>query len=182
LLVDTRNSFFFSLLSSLFLLLFFRVSYQKMTMSKTSLGKQLSNLVQRGETSSALPRRASFLFDLKQAAEIDAATIYSIGLSGLAELIRIDPYFTSFRDNLFSTRFGFASAMLDRDVQTKEVCSLFSLLSLHLFCQTVSLILLALSSFVCGRLMRNLMPGFLTFFFMYHLIFYCPLHIKHWNI
>lgn len=81
----------------------------------------LAGRVGRGKDARRVPRKPSFLFDAKQAAELDAATIYSIGLNGFAELRKIDERFAPFEDTLFGARAGAAGALFDRGTQSKEV-------------------------------------------------------------
>lgn len=61
-------------------------------------------------------QKPSFLFDAKKAADLDIDTIFSLGISGLAELKALDSRFENFEETLFSERLkGF-----DRALQTKE--------------------------------------------------------------
>ena len=59
----------------------------------TELSRQLGHLrsVTAPLQSRVTKRKPSFLFDSKQAADIDLETIYVIGLEGFNELKRIDP-------------------------------------------------------------------------------------------
>ncbi|KAJ1720720.1 snoRNA-binding rRNA-processing protein utp10 [Coemansia erecta] len=60
--------------------------------------------------------RASFLFDSKQAADMDMQTIFDIGRDGLNELRKVNRRFDAFQRTLFSE----AMKDMDRAVQTKE--------------------------------------------------------------
>ncbi|KAJ2545092.1 snoRNA-binding rRNA-processing protein utp10 [Coemansia sp. RSA 1853] len=60
--------------------------------------------------------RASFLFDGRQAADIDMQTIFDIGCDGLGELRKMNRKFDSFASTLFSP----AIKDLDRVLQTRE--------------------------------------------------------------
>ncbi|KAJ2781610.1 snoRNA-binding rRNA-processing protein utp10 [Coemansia interrupta] len=60
--------------------------------------------------------RASFLFDSKQAADMDMQTIFDIGRDGLNELRKVNRRFDTFQRTLFSE----ALKDVDRAVQTKE--------------------------------------------------------------
>uniref|UniRef100_T1J0A3 HEAT repeat-containing protein 1 n=1 Tax=Strigamia maritima TaxID=126957 RepID=T1J0A3_STRMM len=61
--------------------------------------------------------RVSFLFDPKEAANLERSTAYCLGLNGLEELILIDEDFKSYENTLFSE----SSQMFERSVQTKEI-------------------------------------------------------------
>ncbi|XP_063697317.1 HEAT repeat-containing protein 1 homolog [Culicoides brevitarsis] len=84
----------------------------------TSLAEQLRRL-QTPQTAALHDRKRfpSLLFDPKEAAEKDRETIYEIGVSGLEELIQIDPRFLIFRESLFDK----GSLHLQRAVEDKEV-------------------------------------------------------------
>lgn len=68
----------------------------------TSLSEQLRRL-KTPQTSNLFDskKRASLLFDWREAAEKDRETIFDIGYSGLQELIAISPAFTQFEATLF---------------------------------------------------------------------------------
>eukprot|EP00794_Sanderia_malayensis_P007770 gene7770-8616_t len=70
----------------------------------TSLSSQLKSLQLPDELSvlNVQSKRASILFDSRDAADIDLDTVFSIGLSGLAELENIDSDFAKFEKFLFS--------------------------------------------------------------------------------
>lgn len=84
----------------------------------TSLAAQLQKLAVP-QTSLLLrdKKRASILFDPKEAAGIDRDTFYDIGISGLKELERYNPEFSLFENSLFST----TSKQIERSVETKDV-------------------------------------------------------------
>lgn len=91
-------------------------------MSKvTSLSAQLKRL-QVPQTAilaklSGDTKRASFLFDPKEAASLDAESVYCIGMNGLEQLKAIDrEVFGSFEATLFGT----SSVTYERSVQTRE--------------------------------------------------------------
>lgn len=91
-------------------------------MSKvTSLSAQLKRL-QVPQTSilskiGSDTRRASFLFDPKEAASLDAESVYCIGMNGLEQLKAIDrDSFGSFETTLFAS----SSVTYERIVQTRE--------------------------------------------------------------
>ena len=86
----------------------------------SSLARQLQQLQIPGSLPSAVAKtskKASLLFDAKEAADIDNETIFSIALNGLEELKVIEPGFSSFDNSLF----GDASKSLERTLQSKEV-------------------------------------------------------------
>ncbi|TSL75270.1 HEAT repeat-containing protein 1 [Bagarius yarrelli] len=85
----------------------------------TSLAHQLKRLALPQSDASLFSRRetASILFDPKDAATMDRATIYALGCTGLDELLGIEPAFTEFQETLFSQ----ASLSLERSVQSREV-------------------------------------------------------------
>ncbi|KAJ2814961.1 snoRNA-binding rRNA-processing protein utp10, partial [Coemansia sp. 'formosensis'] len=60
--------------------------------------------------------RASFLFDGRQAADLDTQTIFDIGRDGLQELRQMNQRFDAYADTLFSE----AIKDMDRVLQTKE--------------------------------------------------------------
>jgi U3 small nucleolar RNA-associated protein 10 len=70
-------------------------------MAQTSLAAQLKKLQTKG-TSAKRSKNSSLLFDEKQASTIDTDTIYSIGLEGYHELLKIDENrFLGFDKSLF---------------------------------------------------------------------------------
>lgn len=86
----------------------------------SSLARQLQQLQIPGSLPSAAAKtskKASLLFDAKEAADIDNETIFSIALNGLEELKVIEPGFSAFDNSLF----GDASKSLERTLQSKEV-------------------------------------------------------------
>lgn len=84
----------------------------------TSLAQQLQKLaVPQTSLLTRDKKRASLLFDPKEAASIDRDTYYDIGLSGLKELIRLNPQFAHFENNLFST----TSRQIERSVENVEM-------------------------------------------------------------
>lgn len=84
----------------------------------TSLAQQLKKL-EAPQTSMLIDTlsRASLLFDPKEAADKDRETIYEIGLSGLEELILLNPAFTEFE----ATLFDHTSRDFQRAIETSEV-------------------------------------------------------------
>ncbi|XP_014661419.1 PREDICTED: HEAT repeat-containing protein 1-like [Priapulus caudatus] len=62
-------------------------------------------------------QRASLLFDLKEAANLDRDTVYSLGCIGLEELALIDPSFLKFERSIFHS----SSKTLERSIQAKDV-------------------------------------------------------------
>ena len=70
----------------------------------TSLAQQLRSLSLPQVTSQFASdrRRPSILFDEKEAANLDKATIHDIGVTGLTALIGVDPKFEKFHALLFS--------------------------------------------------------------------------------
>ncbi|XP_053394592.1 HEAT repeat-containing protein 1-like isoform X2 [Mercenaria mercenaria] len=85
----------------------------------TSLAKQLQRLAVP-HTQTILgedKKKASLLFDPKEAASIDRETFHALGLNGLEELETIDEDFSDFETSLF----GDSSLMFERSVQTKDV-------------------------------------------------------------
>ena len=86
----------------------------------TSLAKQLERLAIPGQPSLrqlVSKKRASLLFDRKEAADMDVETFFSLGRNGLEELIRIDPTFSQFEATLFQE----SCKEFERSVQTADV-------------------------------------------------------------
>lgn len=84
----------------------------------TSLAEQLERLaVPQTSALKHSKKKASLLFDSKEAAGLKRETIYQIGLEGLEELIEKNDTFQQFTDTLFS----FTSKDFERSVQTSEV-------------------------------------------------------------
>lgn len=85
---------------------------------ETSLAQQLRKL-KTPQTSALVDskKRASILFDEKEAAEKDRETIFDIGYSGLVELITLNPAFMQFESVLFDKN----ARDLQRAVENKEV-------------------------------------------------------------
>ena len=87
----------------------------------SSLAKQLKQLQIPGSLPSTatakVSKRASLLFESKEAADIDNDTVFSIGLNGLEELKVIEPAFSTFENSLF----GDNSKSLERALQSKDV-------------------------------------------------------------
>ncbi|KAJ2600304.1 snoRNA-binding rRNA-processing protein utp10 [Coemansia sp. RSA 1721] len=85
----------------------------------TSLASQLyrmSTVDRMVSTERAQKTRASFLFDGKQAADMDMQTIFDIGRDGLSDLCKVDIRFRPYASTLFSE----AVKDMDRVLQTKE--------------------------------------------------------------
>ncbi|WAR23288.1 HEAT1-like protein [Mya arenaria] len=85
----------------------------------TSLAKQLQKLAVP-HTQAILgedKKKASLLFDHKEAATIDRETFHALGINGLEELETIDSSFVEFEVSLF----GDSSLTFERTVQTKDV-------------------------------------------------------------
>ncbi|XP_021702400.1 HEAT repeat-containing protein 1 homolog [Aedes aegypti] len=84
----------------------------------TSLAAQLQRLA-APQTSLLYDSRKkpSILFDANQAASKDREVIYDIGISGLHELIQLNPIFAQFEDTLFDK----TSIDLQRSVENKEL-------------------------------------------------------------
>ncbi|KAJ2807696.1 snoRNA-binding rRNA-processing protein utp10 [Coemansia guatemalensis] len=85
----------------------------------TSLASQLyrmRNVDRSLSTQRAQKTRASFLFDGRQAADMDNQTVFDIGQDGLRELQQINVRFSSYATTLFSV----AVKDLDRVQQTRE--------------------------------------------------------------
>lgn len=87
----------------------------------SSLAKQLKQLQIPGSLPSTATakasKKASLLFDSKEAADIDNETVFSLGLNGLEELKVIEPSFATFDNSLF----GDTSKSLERALQSKDV-------------------------------------------------------------
>ncbi|XP_014204224.1 HEAT repeat-containing protein 1 [Copidosoma floridanum] len=83
----------------------------------TSLAEQLKRL-KTPQTALLLQdkRKPSLLFDTKEAANLDRNTVYSIGLSGLDELIKLCKVFDEFKRTLFAM----GSLNLERAVQDQK--------------------------------------------------------------
>ncbi|XP_072937349.1 HEAT repeat-containing protein 1 [Epargyreus clarus] len=87
-------------------------------MAATSLAEQLQKLsVPQTSIYKDDKKRASLLFDPKEAALKDRDTFYEIGISGLTELIALYEGFRVFEDTLYSV----SSKDFERAVQSKEV-------------------------------------------------------------
>lgn len=84
----------------------------------TSLAEQLRRLAtpQTGQIVDS-KKRASILFDVRDAANKDREIIYDIGLSGLHELAVLNPAFTQFEQTLFDR----SARDLVRSVESSEV-------------------------------------------------------------
>lgn len=84
----------------------------------SDLARQLRQVQQQdqvlGGFSQGSKYRASFLFDPSEAVQYDAASIYALGLAGLAELQQMEPVFLKFQPMLFSSQ----SIDLDRALLT----------------------------------------------------------------
>ena len=86
----------------------------------TSLAQQLRSLSlpQVASQFSSDRRRPSILFDEKEAANLDKATLHDIGVTGLTALIGVDPHFEKFHALLFSD----AAVDFDRLVLVTLIC------------------------------------------------------------
>eukprot|EP00250_Pteridium_aquilinum_P014753 c22180_g1_i1 orf=112-6567(+) len=85
----------------------------------TALAAQLQALATSAEGNRSFAKqntRPSILFDARQAADIDTATIFSLAISGLEELATANPMFTNFKKTLFSVE----SRQTDRELQGEE--------------------------------------------------------------
>lgn len=84
----------------------------------TSLAEQLQRLA-APQTSTLIESktRASILFDLKDAATKDRETIYDLGISGLNDLINLNPNFRQFENTLFDR----STIDFERSVETSNV-------------------------------------------------------------
>lgn len=83
----------------------------------TSLAQQLKKLAVPESTAfKEDKKKASLLFDPKVAASLDRETFFEIGLSGFAELKKINPSFAVFENSLFNI----SSKDFERSVQTKD--------------------------------------------------------------
>lgn len=83
----------------------------------TSLAEQLKKLT-LPQTSLLVheKKRASFLFDPKEAANLDRDAVYELGMAGLHELKALNPKFADFETTLFSL----LSKSLERSVESPE--------------------------------------------------------------
>jgi U3 small nucleolar RNA-associated protein 10 len=71
----------------------------------TNLARQLQRLEVPGQPSLqqlASKKRPSFLFDAREAGDVDTETVFHLATNGLEELATIDETFLEFRDTLFS--------------------------------------------------------------------------------
>lgn len=86
----------------------------------SALAKQLREIQQAdqvlGGLSTPAGKRASFLFDPKEAADFDAEAIYELGMAGLEELQQMDSVFIRFQPILFSSN----AIDMDRATLTKK--------------------------------------------------------------
>ena len=73
-----------------------------------------------------LVQRPSLLFTPSEAADLDSDAIYSIGISGLAELSKLDPTLTRFEKTLFIR----SGTDFRREQQTADVLRVGHLLSI----------------------------------------------------
>ena len=92
-----------------------------MSQKLTSLSAQLKRL-QVPQTNllniAGDKRRVSFLYDPKEAANLDSEAVFSVAMNGLEQLKLIDPEtFESFELTLFSS----SSISFERAIQTKQV-------------------------------------------------------------
>ena len=69
------------------------------------------------ERASKFKKRTSFLFNAKEASDIDNETVFALALNGLDELKLVNDHFEQFESLLFSE----SSKHLERSLQTKEV-------------------------------------------------------------
>ena len=86
----------------------------------TELARQLQKLKVPGQPSireAVARRRPSFLFDGKEAADIDVETIHALATNGLEELITLEPTFAEFESSLFSE----SCKTFERTVETRHV-------------------------------------------------------------
>ncbi|KAL4421861.1 hypothetical protein ABPG77_001343 [Micractinium sp. CCAP 211/92] len=85
----------------------------------TDLAQQLAQRAARHgvDQGKRHPGKASLLYSFQEAADIDAETIYRIGVEGLDQLCALDGRFQAYRRTLF----GQASLALDRDAATADV-------------------------------------------------------------
>ncbi|KAG6459680.1 hypothetical protein O3G_MSEX011528 [Manduca sexta] len=87
-------------------------------MASTSLAQQLQKLsAPQTKVYKDTKKQISLLFDPSEAALKDRDTFYEIGVSGLNELIALNPDFAVYQDTLFSL----SSKDFERAVQSKEV-------------------------------------------------------------
>lgn len=86
--------------------------------AKTSLARQLE-LLKLPQTSAHKEKHGSvsFLYDFFESRTIDSDTHFSLAVSGLENLIQLDPYIATYRENLFHE----SSKKFDRGVQSEEV-------------------------------------------------------------
>lgn len=90
----------------------------------TSLFEQLQRLKAPQTGVIADPkRRASILFDPKEAASKDRRTIYDLGIHGLQELIVLNPTFQQFEQTLFDEN----TIQMERAVELKDVNELLNM-------------------------------------------------------
>lgn len=86
----------------------------------TSLAEQLQRLaLPQTSVLKHSKKKASLLFDAKEAASLRRETVYQIGLEGLEELIEKNPIFEQFNNSLF----GITSKDFERSVHTTEMNS-----------------------------------------------------------
>jgi U3 small nucleolar RNA-associated protein 10 len=85
-------------------------------MAASALATQLRALAVRS-AAPAGTRVASFLFDQREAADLDVETVHGLGVNGLAELAALDPRVAVYEPTLFHPRLR----TLDRALETREV-------------------------------------------------------------
>jgi U3 small nucleolar RNA-associated protein 10 len=78
-----------------------------------------------------LGSRPSFLFTAAQAADVDIDTVFALGVNGLTELRALDERFAAFEATLFSAARGAGHSSFDRNMQSKEVCSVVFIFTLY---------------------------------------------------
>ncbi|KAL4423978.1 hypothetical protein ABPG75_001279 [Micractinium tetrahymenae] len=85
----------------------------------TDLAQQLAQQAARHgvDQGKRHPGKASLLYTFQEAADVDAETIYRIGVEGLDQLCMLDGRFQAYRRTLF----GQAALTLDRDAATADV-------------------------------------------------------------
>ena len=104
------------------------------TKMATSLARQLQKLAVPGQPSARQAqskRKTSFLFDPREAADVDTTSVFNLACNGLEELISINPVFFDFRETLFHEKWcekDRSTLLKDEEESLNQELDLFLLL------------------------------------------------------
>mmetsp|Transcript_3362 Transcript_3362/g.7871 ORF Transcript_3362/g.7871 Transcript_3362/m.7871 type:complete len:461 (-) Transcript_3362:20-1402(-) len=97
----------------------------------SSLASQLQIVAAAAPTEERLKGKASLLYEIKEAADIDLQTIYAVGLQGFTELVRLDGRFEAYSRTLFSRNASEVNReLLDKEANVKMDASITGYLRL----------------------------------------------------